>query len=192
MKDLWSKGLGDHPFVQLMSNFPPVVPAALARQHAMAHQRGVRGRDQDETASQSGSVSSWDQVGEDEPVQADANRLGSIPEGSAAVPKAPPPPAAPVTQAAHGLLNYENEPAHQRKLRKQQERAQRRGYRNARSGQMGGVHNAANLQLPPHLRLLPPKGVWLQHLGLAHVMLPSIMMMMMMLDRKSICCHPSS
>ena len=134
-----------------MSNFPPAVPAALARQHAMAHQRGVRGRDQDETASQSGSVSSWDQVGEDEPVQADANRLGSIPEGSAAVPKAPPPPAAPVTQAAHGLLNYENEPAHQRKLRKQQERAQRRGYRNARSGQMGGVHNAANLQLPPHL-----------------------------------------
>eukprot|EP00434_Breviolum_minutum_P039733 symbB.v1.2.035298.t1/scaffold4717.1/size35950/1 len=145
------EGLGDHLFVQLMSNFPPAVPAALARQHAMAHQRGVRGRDQDETASQSGSVSSWDQVGEDEPVQADANRLGSIPEGSAAVPKAPPPPAAPVTQAAHGLLNYENEPAHQRKLRKQQERAQRRGYRNARSGQMGGVHNAANLQLPPHL-----------------------------------------
>ena len=30
-------------------------------------------------------------------------------------------------------------------------------------------------------RLLPPKGVWLQHLGLAHVMLPSIMMMMMMM-----------
>ena len=33
----------------------------------------------------------------------------------------------------------------------------------------------------PVVRLLPPKGVWLQHLGLAHVMLPSIMMMMMMM-----------
>ena len=130
-----------------MSQFPP---AALARQHAMAHQRGVRGREFDDTASQAGSTSSWDQV-EAEPVQAEGNRMDPIPEGRAAAPKAPPPPAAPVTQAAQGLLNFENEPAHAKKLRKQQERAQRRGYRNARSGQMGGVHNSANLQLPPHL-----------------------------------------
>ena len=133
-----------------MSNFPPGVPAALARQHAMAHHRGVRGRDQDETASQAGSTSSWDQVEED-PVQGGTNRLDPIPEAATAAPKAPPPPAAPVTQAAQGLLNFENEPAHARKLRRQQERAQRRGYKNARSGQMGGVHNSANLQLPQHL-----------------------------------------
>ncbi len=133
-----------------MSSFPPTVPAAFARQHAMAYQRGVRGRDQEDTASQAGSTSSWDQV-ETEPVQGDTSNLDPIPEGMAAVPKAPPPPAAPVTQAAQGLLNFENEPAHARKLRRQQERAQRRGYRNARAGQMGGVHNSANLQLPPHL-----------------------------------------
>ena len=130
-----------------MSNFPPV----LARQAAMAQRR--------ETArDEAVSVSSWDPIEEEDdlalpPADLSFSRMDPIPEGqAAAAPKAAPPaPPAPVTQAAQGWLNHDYETASSRRLRKQQERAQRKGYRNARAGNLGGVHNAVNTQLPPHL-----------------------------------------
>ena len=133
-------------------SFPPAYPAALARQAAMAQRRETV---RDGTTS----VSSWDPVPDDDDdddlqlppadLQFGPNKMDPIPEGQA-LPKAPAPPA-PVTQAAQGLLNHENETASSRRLRKQQERAQRKGYRNARSGNLGGVHNAVNTRLPDHL-----------------------------------------
>ena len=74
--------------------------------------------------------------------------------------KAPPPPpptggpvqgsstAAPATQAAQNLVAGVNLQYGSRKLRKQQERAARKGARALRFGQMGGVHNALRTSLP--------------------------------------------
>ena len=81
----------------------------------------------------------------------------------AAAKKAPPPPppmpcpgtassAAPAMQAAQNFLAGVNPQWGSRKLRKQQERAARRGARALRFGQMGGVHNALSSKLPPYLR----------------------------------------
>ena len=74
----------------------------------------------------------------------------------------PPPPAwgwdarssaaAPATQAAQNFLAGVNLQYGSRKLRKQQERAARKGARALRFGQMGGVHNALRTALPPYLR----------------------------------------
>eukprot|EP00434_Breviolum_minutum_P034149 symbB.v1.2.030215.t1/scaffold3380.1/size79486/1 len=62
-----------------------------------------------------------------------------------------PPSAAPVNQAARNLLDHANEPPAARRLRRQQEKAERRGCRGIRYGQMG-AHNACNAQLPAHIR----------------------------------------
>ena len=60
--------------------------------------------------------------------------------------------AAPATQAAQNLVAGVNLQYGSRKLRKQQERAARKGARALRFGQMGGVHNALRTSLPPYLR----------------------------------------
>eukprot|EP00434_Breviolum_minutum_P034619 symbB.v1.2.030648.t1/scaffold3477.1/size55879/5 len=78
--------------------------------------------------------------------------LDPIPEQSAA---APPQPAAssaaPVTQAARNLLDNANEPPASRRLRRQQELAQKKGKKSARFVQLG-AHNACNISLPPHIQ----------------------------------------
>ena len=63
-----------------------------------------------------------------------------------------PAPSAPAVQAAQNLLAGVNEQFGAKKLRKQRERAARKGARALRFGQMGGHHNALNNQLPPYLR----------------------------------------
>ena len=75
-------------------------------------------------------------------------------------PGVPPPPpayssaaAAPATQAAQNLLAGVNLQYGSRKLRKQAERAARKGARDLRFGQLGGgLHNALSSALPPYLR----------------------------------------
>ena len=74
-----------------------------------------------------------------------------IPQGPSSSNAAP--VTGPATQAAQNLLAGVNEQFGSRKLRKQQERAQRKGaHRALRFGQMGGHHNALNSSLPPYLR----------------------------------------
>ena len=61
--------------------------------------------------------------------------------------------AGPATQAAQNLLAGVNEQFGAKKLRKQMERAQKRGaHRSLKFGQLGGQHNALNSSLPPYLR----------------------------------------
>ena len=84
----------------------------------------------------------------------------SEPKPAASVPPPPPPrkaappapAAAPATQAAQNFLAGTNPQYGSRKLRRQQERAARRGARAVRFGQLGGVHNALSSTLPPYLR----------------------------------------
>ena len=136
-----------------MSSFPP---AGLSRQHAMMVNSGRAARAMDDGAS----VTSWeavDQEGDSDGLQMPpANlRMGSIPEEGGVQPKAAPAASsAPATQAARGLINHENEPASARRLRREQEKAQKKGKRGVRWGQLGGVHNAVNGQLPNHLSQL--------------------------------------
>ena len=74
-----------------------------------------------------------------------------IPQGPSSSNAAP--ATGPVTQAAQNLLAGVNEQFGSRKLRKQLERAQRKGaQKSLRFGQMGGYHNALNSSLPPYLR----------------------------------------
>ena len=74
-----------------------------------------------------------------------------IPQGPSSSNAAP--ATGPATQAAQNLLAGVNEQFGSRKLRKQLERAQRKGaQRSLRFGQMGGHHNALNSSLPPYLR----------------------------------------
>ena len=67
----------------------------------------------------------------------------------------PPPPsastAAPVTQAARNLVDNVNEPPASRRLRRQQELAQKKGKKGARFVQLG-AHNACNISLPTHIQ----------------------------------------
>eukprot|EP00434_Breviolum_minutum_P002120 symbB.v1.2.001872.t1/scaffold79.1/size344139/3 len=58
--------------------------------------------------------------------------------------------------AARNLVDHANEPPAARRLRRQQEQAQRRGRRGIRYGQMG-AHNACNAQLPGHIRQVGSK-----------------------------------
>ena len=111
------------------------------------------------------STTSWEAV---DPAQDEADsdglqmpsadmRLGPIPEDGGVQSNAAPyaaSRAAPATQAARGLINHENEPASARRLRREQEKAQRKGRKGVRWGQLGGVHNAVNGQLPQHLSQL--------------------------------------
>ena len=137
-------------------SFPP---AALARQHAMANARGM-----DDTASSAaGSVSSWARVDpslppddlplppvREEPAQSELTHACS---GSQFVQgPVPPPPAAPITQAAQGLLDHSNKTPAARRLRKQQEKAAHKGQR-VRWGQVhrNMAFSALNSQLPEYL-----------------------------------------
>ena len=146
-------------------------PAALNNQQRILQSRfpPARGRDDDEVRSTTGSVSSWIEVpGEAAADQDDdglelppadlkfgeAPKMDPIPEHGPNAPQMAPPPlhtAAPVTQAARNFVEHVNEPAAARRLRKQQEMAQRKGKRGARFVQLG-AHNACNIALPPHIQ----------------------------------------
>ena len=83
-----------------------------------------------------------------------ATKMDPIPEHGPNAPSMAPPQlhtAAPVTQAARNFVDHTNEPAAARRLRKQQEMAQRKGRRGARFVQLG-AHNACNIALPPHIQ----------------------------------------
>eukprot|EP00434_Breviolum_minutum_P027854 symbB.v1.2.024640.t1/scaffold2346.1/size82077/1 len=151
------------------AGFPPA-PSALSNQQRILQSRfpPARSRDEDEVRSTTGSVSSWVEVpaGEEAPdsdglemPSADlrlgtANKMDPIPEHGPNAPSMAPPQlhtAAPVTQAARNFVDHTNEPAAARRLRKQQEMAQRKGRRGARFVQLG-AHNACNIALPPHIQ----------------------------------------
>ena len=151
------------------AGFPPA-PSALSNQQRILQSRfpPARTRDEDEVRSTTGSVSSWVEVpaGEEAPdsdglemPSADlrlgtANKMDPIPEHGPNAPSMAPPQlhtAAPVTQAARNFVDHTNEPAAARRLRKQQEMAQRKGRRGARFVQLG-AHNACNIALPPHIQ----------------------------------------
>ena len=83
-----------------------------------------------------------------QPVQAQQMQFCAAPPP----PPGGPAPAAPAVQAAQNLLAGVNEQFGAKKLRKQRERAAKKGARALRFGQMGGQHNALNNQLPPYLR----------------------------------------
>ena len=61
------------------------------------------------------------------------------------------PSAAPATQAARNLVDHTNETPADRRLRKQQENARKRGRRGVRWVQLG-AHNAINVELPHHIQ----------------------------------------
>ena len=151
------------------AGFPPA-PSALSNQQRILQSRfpPARSRDEDEVRSTTGSVSSWVEVpaGEEAPdsdglemPSADlrlgtANKMDPIPEHGPNAPSMAPPQlhtAAPVTQAARNFVDHTNEPAAARRLRKQQEMAQRKGRRGARFVQLG-AHDACNIALPPHIQ----------------------------------------
>ena len=77
-------------------------------------------------------------------------KLGSIPEHGTAD-QAGRSHAAPVTQAAQNWVDHANETPAQRRLRKEQEKAARKGYRRVQWKQMG-AHNAVNVALPKHIQ----------------------------------------
>ena len=150
------------------SNKQPAFPQALAHQQRMLQSRFPPARGVDDDAR---SDASWTTVRTSEVGEVDAqgsgadqsswNAMDPIEEESRN--PAPPPPvqnawgnptppsSAPVNQAARNLLEHTNEPPAARRLRKQQEQANRRGRRGIRYGQMG-AHNACNAQLPGHIR----------------------------------------
>ena len=75
----------------------------------------------------------------------------AAPSMAAPAPQAAASTAAPATQAAQNFLAGTNPQYGSRKVRKQAERAARKGARSLRLGQMG-VHNALSATLPPYLR----------------------------------------
>ena len=129
------------------------VPQALQRQAAMAQSRFPPAR---EDRSETGSLASWsvasDQDGDLPEVPSDVKvtvpKMATIREGEAASSSGP---SAPATQAAKNFVEHTNEPSASKRLRQQQEQAQRRGRKNLRWKQMGGSHNAVNVQLPDHV-----------------------------------------
>ena len=150
-------------------SFPP----ALVRQQAMAANRSVRPDDSVSNVS-SGSCAKV-QVESDPDLPPDDLPLPTIHETlvdekpgdqTTVVPKAPPPgilpqnvfagassSAGPATQAAQNLLAGVNEQFGARKLRKQMERARKKGANKAlRFVQLGGQRNALNSSPPPYLR----------------------------------------
>ena len=149
--------------------FPPSTPAALNNQQRILQSRfpPARAHDEDEVRSTTGSTASWIEVptGEEAPDSdgleippADlrvgaSNKMDPIPEHGPNAPSMAPPPlhTAPVTQAARNFVDHTNEPAAARRLRKQQEMAQRKGKRGAKFVQLG-AHNACNIALPHHIQ----------------------------------------
>ena len=125
---------------------------------------------EDDARSSAGSVNSWinvDQVEQPDPWAADVPdedglelppadlRFNKAPLDPIPEQVAPPPPsastAAPVTQAARNLVDNVNEPPASRRLRRQQELAQKKGKKGARFVQLG-AHNACNISLPTHIQ----------------------------------------
>ena len=150
------------------------MPSALARQSAMIQSKfpPAYAREEDVQSVRSeaaGSVSSWTPVPEGAAVQEPAQdpwaetpdsdgpqpppadlRLGSIPEHGAADQHGRG-HSAPVTQAARNWVDHANETPAQRRLRKEQEKAARKGYRKVQWRQLG-AHNAVNVSLPKHIQ----------------------------------------
>ena len=148
-------------------------PAALNNQQRILQSRfpparARDARDDEEVRSTAGSATSWIEVpaGRDDAQDSDglemppadlqmggSTRMSSIPEHGPNAPSMAPPPlhTAPVTQAARNFVDHTNEPAAARRLRRQQEMAQRKGKRGARFVQLG-AHNACNIALPPHIQ----------------------------------------
>ena len=151
------------------------VPQAMANQQRMLQSRFPPARSRDSRDEDVRSESSWSAVtaaGSEagETVVGDAAQVGSPldpigEENQYVAPPTPtvnplgqpvPPSSAPVNQAARNLVDHANEPPAARRLRRQQEQAQRRGRRGIRYGQMG-AHNACNAQLPGHIRQVGSK-----------------------------------
>ena len=145
-------------------------PAALNNQQRILQSRfpPARGRDEEEVRSNAGSTTSWVEVPAGEEAQdsdglemppaemrlGSGNKMDPIPEHGPNAPSMAPPQlhtAAPVTQAARNFVDHTNEPAAARRLRRQQEMAQRKGKKGARFVQLG-AHNACNIALPPHIQ----------------------------------------
>ena len=151
------------------------VPQAMANQQRMLQSRFPPARARDVRDEDVRSESSWSAVtaaGSEagETMGGDAAQHGSPldpigEENQYVAPPTPtvnplgqpvPPSSAPVNQAARNLVDHANEPPAARRLRRQQEQAQRRGRRGIRYGQMG-AHNACNAQLPGHIRQVGSK-----------------------------------
>ena len=155
------------------------IPSALSRQRAMIQSKfppaAAREDDVQSVVSEAASVSSWTQVPQGQGhgqsstespdpwaetgEQTDSDglkmppadlKLGSIPEHGTAD-QAGRSHAAPVTQAAQNWVDHANETPAQRRLRKEQEKAARKGYRRVQWKQMG-AHNAVNVALPKHIQ----------------------------------------
>ena len=149
------------------------MPSALARQNAMIQTKfpPAAYRDDDTQSVRSeaaGSVSSWVSVADPgqpseaqdpgaEQTDSDGLRLppadlklGPIPEHGAADQHGRG-SSAPVTQAARNWVDHANETPAQKRLRKEQEKANRKGYRRVHWRQMG-AHNAVNVALPKHIQ----------------------------------------
>ena len=145
-------------------------PAALNNQQRILQSRfpPARGREEEDVRSNAGSTTSWVEVpAGDEAQDSDGlemppaemrlgsgNKMDPIPEHGPNAPSMAPPQlhtAAPVTQAARNFVDHTNEPAAARRLRRQQEMAQRKGKKGARFVQLG-AHNACNIALPPHIQ----------------------------------------
>ena len=149
--------------------------SAFANQQRILQSRFPPARTHDDDAqSSTGSVSSWinvdptvdnqdpwaERVEEEDdglelpPADLRFSRvpLDPIPEQpQVAPPPMPPSTAAPVTQAARNFVDQVNEPPASRRLRRQQELAQKKGRKGARFVQMG-AHNACNISLPTHIQ----------------------------------------
>ena len=160
------EGPGVITFLFPCSLFRAMQPSAFANQQRILQSRFPPAHGmEDDARSSAGSVNSWinvDQVEQPDPWAADVpdedglelppadlrfNKapLDPIPEQSA-----PPPPSA-STAAARNLVDNVNEPPASRRLRRQQELAQRKGKKGARFVQLG-AHNACNISLPTHIQ----------------------------------------
>ena len=158
-----------YPSIMSSSN---KVPQAMANQQRMLQSRFPPARARDEDVRSESSWSAVTAAGSEAEgtVSGDAAQHGSpldpiVEEAQHVAPPAPtvnplgqpvPPSSAPVNQAARNLVDHANEPPAARRLRRQQEQAQRRGRRGIRYGQMG-AHNACNAQLPGHIRQVGSK-----------------------------------
>ena len=158
-----------YPSIMSSSN---KVPQAMANQQRMLQSRFPPARARDEDVRSESSWSAVTAAGPEsgETVGGDAAQHGSPldpigEENQYVAPPTPtvnplgqpvPPSSAPVNQAARNLVDHANEPPAARRLRRQQEQAQRRGRRGIRYGQMG-AHNACNAQLPGHIRQVGSK-----------------------------------
>ena len=156
-------------------SFQAMQSSAFANQQRILQSRFPPARTHDDDAqSSTGSVSSWinvdptvdnqdpwaERVEEEDdglelpPADLRFSRvpLDPIPEQpQVAPPPMPPSTAAPVTQAARNFVDQVNEPPASRRLRRQQELAQKKGKKGARFVQMG-AHNACNISLPTHIQ----------------------------------------